>query len=340
MLQARRLARVILFLIIGSSIFPMADELPALRISLSPTMGSVPLAFAHGWGLFEKHGLDVTLVGLSDDEERSAALIAGVIDGMVCGVTTAILLYASGTDIAITSAAYQRDQTGSLAILSPSTFNVDSLESLLSNREDLNKIATIYRSDFEYQADRLLESADFNINKMNPYIYWTDMLQLALWFFARAVPAAILPEPYITYIANFPLPGGEGSLEFVCLSDFEGIELLPSVLVFRRLVVEEQEELIRRFYVAYREAIDIINDLNREQLIDIGIDKALALFFPGVSEESIPEGILDSFVIPHFSQPERLSKEQFQDVVSWLAAKQYTRENPAYEEMTTDRFLQ
>jgi hypothetical protein len=258
---------------------------------------------------------------------------------MVCGVTTAILLFASGTDIVITSAAYQRDQTNSLAILSPSTFNIDSLETPFANRNP-TKIATIYRSDFEYHADRLLESTGFRIGKEPPYVYWTDMLQLAFWFGAQSLPAAVLPEPYITYIANFPLPGGAGLPEFVHLSDFEGIEQLPSVMVFRRPVVEERGELINGFYRAYREVIDIVNCSNREELIELGITKALALFFTGVTENSIPEATLDSFVIPHFSQPETLSSQQFNDVVAWLVAKRYTGGNPSYEDMTTDRFLQ
>jgi len=341
MVQARRLMLSLLVLFLAASIsqISVTSELPRLRISLSPVMGSAPLAFAQGWGLFEKHGLDVELVGLSDDAERSAALMTGDIDGMVCGVTTAILLFASGTDIVITSAAYQRNQTNSLAILSPSTFNIDSLETLFANRTP-TKIATIYRSDFEYHADRLLETLGYEVNHGTLYAPFFDMLTLAYFFGMQMVPVAVFPEPYLTYIANFPLAGEVGLPEFVHLSDFEGIEQLPSVIVFRRPVVEERGELINGFYKAYREAIDIVNCSNREELIEMGIDKALALFFPGVTEDSIPDGILDSFVIPRFSQPETLSSQQFNDVVAWLVTKRYTGGNPSYEDMTTDRFLQ
>ena len=339
MIQARRLVLLVLFLACTFSFLCAADELPKIRLSLSPVLSAATLAFADGWGLFEKHGLNVELVGLSDDEERSAALMAGDIDGMVCGVTTAILLFASGTDIAITSAAYQDTQTNSLAILSPRSFNICSLQNLFSNDKPI-KIATIYRSDFEYETDRLLESAGFKTNRDSPYVYWTDMLQLALWFAAQSLPAAVLPEPYITYITNFPLPGRAGLPEFNYLSDFEEIEHLPSVVVFRRPVLEERGELVSTFYDAYREAVTTTNDANRGQLIEMGIDRILALFFPGVSEDTIPDGILDSFVIPRFSLPESLSVEQFDDVVAWLLAKRYTSRNPSYEDMTTDRFLQ
>ncbi len=339
MVQARRLLLFVLFLACTFNLFSAADELPKIRISLSPVMSSATLAFAEGWGLFEKHGLNVELVGLSDDEERSAALMAGDIDGMVCGVTTAILLFASGTDIVITSAAYPDNQTNSLAILSPSSFNIHSLQTLFANNKP-TKIATIYRSDFEYETDRLLESAGFKFDRESPYVYWTDMLQLALWFAAQSVPAAVLPEPYVTYIANFPLPGGAGLPQFNHLSHFEEIEQLPSVVVFRRPVLEEHSELVGTFYDAYREAITTTNCSDREQLIEMGIDRILAVFFPGVTEDTIPNGILDSFAIPHFSQPEMLSQEQFDAVVAWLVAKRYTSGNPSYEDMTTNQFLQ
>jgi len=339
MVQARRLMLLGLLLVFVLNLLCAADELPKIRISLAPVMSSTTLAFAEGCGLFEKHGLDVELVGLSDDEERSAALMAGDIDGMVCGVTTAILLFASGTDIVITSAAYPDDQTNSLAILSPGLFDIQSLETLFAEGNPL-KIATIYRSDFEYETDRLLESAGFTFNREGPYVYWTDMLQLALWFAAQSVPAAVLPEPYITYIANFPLPGSAGLPEFNHLSDFEESEPLPSVIVFRRPVLEKNGGLVGTFYDAYKEAISATNDSDRDRLIETGIDRVLALFFPGVTEDTIPDGILDSFVIPHFCQPKMLSAEQFNAVVEWLVAKRYTDKTPSYEDMTTDRFLQ
>jgi hypothetical protein len=149
----------------------------------------------------------------------------------------------------------------------------------------------------------------------------------------------VLPEPYITYISNYPLPGGGGLPEFVHLSDFDGIEQLPSVIVFRRPAVEERGELIDDFYEAYREAVDIVNASDRDELIEMGIERALALFFPGVTEESIPDGILDSFLMPRFSEPEMLCQKQFDDVATWLVGKKYARSSPSYEDMTTDRFL-
>lgn len=338
--QARRLVCFFVLFVLVLSLIGAADDLPRVTLSLPPMMGSLPLAFARGWNLFEEGGLDVELIGLSDNQARILALMAGNIDGMICDVTTAILLVTSGTDIVITSTAYQSEQTGSLTILCPSYFNIGSLDDLLSRTESgnsLKSIAITEMSDIEYSIDTLLKSHGHTIDPDKNYAYWYDMLQIATFLALGSVYAAVLPEPYTTYISNYPQINPNST--YLHLSDFDDMDILPSVLVFRREVVEESPELIDLFYNIYRQAIDMINALSRDELIEMGIDEALSLFFPGLTDENVPEGILDSFVIPHFPQPRMLAKEQFEAVVAWANDKCYTWKQPSYEEMTTDRFL-
>jgi len=338
--QARRLVCFLVLFVLVLSLTGAADDLPRVNLSLPPVMGSLPLAFARGWNLFEEEGLDVELIGLSDNQARILALMAGNIDGMICDVTTAILLVTSGTDIVITSTAYRAEQTGSLTILCPSYFNIGSLDDLLSQTErgnSMKSIAITEMSDIEYAIDTLLKSHGYTIDPDKDYSYWYDMLQIATFLALGSVYAAVLPEPYTTYISNYPQINANGT--YLHLSDFENMDLLPSVLVFRREVIERSPDLIDLFYDIYRRAIDMINTLSRDELIEMGIDEALSLFFPGLTDESVPEGIMDSFVIPHFPQPQMLKKEQFDAVVAWVNDKCYTWKQPPYEEMTTDRFL-
>ena len=338
--QARRLVCFFVLFVLVLSLTGAADDLPRVTLSLPPVMGSLPLAFARGWNLFEEGGLNVELIGLSDNQARILALMAGNIDGMICDVTTAILLVTSGTDIVITSTAYQPEQTGSLTILCPSYFNITTLDDLLSRTENgssLKSIAITEMSDIEYSIDTLLKSHGYTIDPDKDYSYWYDMLQIATFLALGSVYAAVLPEPYTTYISNYPQINPNST--YLHLSDFDDMDILPSVLVFRREVVESSLELIDLFYGIYRQAIDMLNALSRDELIEMGIDEALTLFFPGLTGESVPEGILDSFVIPHFPQPQMLAKEQFESVVTWVNGKCYTWKQPPYEEMTTDRFL-
>lgn len=335
---ARRLALSLLILCASLPCLGGSDPLLRLRISLSPMMSSLPIALAHAWGLFEEHGLAVELVGLSDNEERSAALITGDLDGMVSDVTAAILLSSAGSDIVITSADYGGDQTGSLAILSPRSFQIESLQAMYEPRKRGLQVATLYRSDLEYQTDQLFESLGHDTDRPDLYAEWTDLLQLAVWFGGQMVPAAVLPEPYITYISHYPLVDG-APLNLVHLSDFEGIPPLPGVVLFRRSVVDAQPDAVARFYDAYREAIDLINTTSREELIEKGIQAAISLFFPGVTTSSVPTGILDSFVIPHFSLPQELDRNQFASVVDWVNRKGYAFSRPSYDAIATRQFL-
>jgi len=341
MVSIRRLILPFLALLILLTCFATADELPKIRMSLPPVMGSLPLIFAQGWELFEQEGVDVELIGLSDNQARNLALVTSAIDGMICDLPTAVLLVTSGTDIVITSTAYQPEADGNLALLAQSYFKIESIADLLAHTEagnTLKSIAITPMSDLEYHIDALLTSLGYLVNQEKDYSYWYDLLQLATFLSFGSVYAAVLPEPYITYISNYPYP--EGPLELVHLSDFEGIDLLPSVIVFRREVIEESPELIEDFYTTYQDTITMINTSSREELVEMGIDEALSLFFPGLTTKAVPEGILDSFAIPQFQPLHMLCKEQFEDVVNWANAKGYTWKHPSYEEMTTDRFLQ
>ncbi len=317
-----------------------ADNTSLLRISLPPVMGSLPIALANGWGLFTKYGVNVKVIGLSDNQARSLALMAGNIDGMVCDLTTAILLYTSGTDIVITSTAYKPVQTGSLSLLTQSYFKINSIDDLLSKTapgNNLKSIAITSMSNIEYDIDKLMEHLHYHINPDKDYSYWHDLLQVATFLSLGSVYAAVLPEPYITYISNYPsLMKGS---HLVHLSDFEGIDLLPSVIVFRRDFVSSHPDLLKRFYAAYREAVKRINNSSREELISMGINEALSLFFPGLTDEAVPEGIMDTFVIPHFQLPGTVSQENFENVIAWVNAKRYTWKHPTYKEMTTDQFV-
>jgi len=336
---ARRLALGLVVLGLAFPCLGAPGALPKLRFSLPAMMSCLPIAFGESWGLFEKHGVDVELVGLSDNDERSAALLAGTIDGMICDVTAAVLLLAAGNDVLITSVAHGGDQTGSLALLSPKSYRIDSIEALYATGRQGFKVATIYRSDLEFETDQLMKSLGYPVGDADLYSYYPDMLQLAVYFAALMVPAAVLPEPYTTYISHLTDLKTLELLEFAHLSDFEGITPLPGVMVFRSEVVEEKQDAVARFYDAYREAIAKVNATSREELIQSGIGVAISIFFPGVNPDTVPPAMLDNFVIPQFEETGPLDPQQFTDVVAWVNLKRYAVCHLAYAAVTTNQFL-
>ncbi|MCK5213699.1 MAG: hypothetical protein KAQ74_07185, partial [Dehalococcoidia bacterium] len=87
-----------------------------MRFSLPPVLEALPIAFADAWGLFDAHGVDVELVGITDNQQRSAAFITGNLDGLIEDITRSILDWSTGADVLITSTAALRPQTDSIGL--------------------------------------------------------------------------------------------------------------------------------------------------------------------------------------------------------------------------------
>ena len=328
---------VVFCFLVSLSVGVAGDVMPLIRFSLPPVLEALPIAFAQEWNLFEAHGVSVELIGITDNQQRSAALMTGNLDGLMEDVTRSILVATMGGDIVITSASSSRPQTGSLALalLSPASFRVDSLEALLTSGYS---IGAIYRSDYEYLLDRLLADRQEEDAKPVQTMYFHDILQMAVWFGAQTLPAAVLPEPYISYIATY-YPAGGQPIELVIHDDFSETGVLPSVIVFHRTYVEEYPEAVAAFYAAYAEAIERINGTPRDDLVDLGIDIALSLFFQGADRTTINQEVLDTIPIPVFDAPTVLARTDYDEILAWMLDEGYVYSAPTYEGITDFRFV-
>jgi NitT/TauT family transport system substrate-binding protein len=330
--------RAVLFcFLISFSITVTGETASPLRFSLPPVLEALPIAFAQEWNLFEAHGVSVELIGITDNQQRSAALMTGNLDGMMEDITRSILDATTGRDIVITSAASSRPQTGSLALalLSTASFRIDSLEALLASDYS---ISTIYRSDYEYLLERLLSDRQGGDAEPARTLYFHDILQMAVWFGAQTLPAAVLPEPYVSYLATY-YPAGGQPIELVIHDDFMEAGVLPSVIVFQRAYVEDHPEAVAAFYAAYAEAIERINNTPREDLIDLGIDLALSLFFQGADRTTINQEVLDTIPIPLFDAPTVLVQTDYDGILAWMLGKGYVYAAPTYQEITDFQFI-
>jgi ABC-type nitrate/sulfonate/bicarbonate transport system substrate-binding protein len=334
MVQIRR--GVLFCLLVACSLVTVGKESPDLRISLPPVMACLPIAFAEHWGLFEEHGVSVELIGMTDNQQRSDALSTGNLNAVLEDVTQFIWDCQEGHDLVVTSAAHVRTQTGSVhvALVSPTSFNIRSMDELLSSE---SKLYCLYRSDHEYMLDRLLDS-QMDRASWGGTCYFTDALSLAVWFAARSLPSAVLPEPYIAYIRTYHPQGGK-PIDVTMLSDFSGVDILPTLVVFRRAFVEQYPDVVEGFYAAYLAAIERINETPREQIVNVGIDVALSLFFQAADPELIGQDVIDAIPFPQFELPTFLLREQYDDVGSWMLKKGYAAALPNYDSVADFHFL-
>ena len=84
-----------------------------LRMSLPPVFEALPIAFAEAWGMFDAEGLSVELVGITDNQERSTALLTGNLDAVMSDVTSAVLDYLTSRSVVVVASAASTPQTGS-----------------------------------------------------------------------------------------------------------------------------------------------------------------------------------------------------------------------------------
>jgi len=333
----RRTRGAVLFCLLVISVAAAGETLPALRFSLPPVLEALPVAFADAWGLFAEHGVDVELIGITDNQQRSIAFSANQLDGLFADVTRAIYDATTGSDVLITSTASLRPQTYSigLALLSPASFRYETFEALITSGQ---AIATIYRSDYEYVLDQYLhEELGMDARSVRT-MYFNDMLQMAVWFGAQTLPSAMLPEPYISYIETYHPPDGE-PIALNILVDLSALGPLPSALVFRSSYVKANPAAVEAFYAAYTEAIERINNTPRDVLVDEGIDIALSLFFQGADRTTINQEVLDTLTIPYYEEPETLTQELYDAVGLWMLGKAYAYRLPAYEDMVDFQFI-
>jgi len=315
-----------------------AESLPTVRFSLPPVLEALPVAFAESWGLFEAHGISVDIVGLTDNQQRSIAFSANQLDGMFADISRTIYDASIGSDVLITSAATLQAQTDSLALalLSPAFFRYETLDDLLDTGQP---IYTIFRSDYEYVLDHYLQD-ELGLNPRSVRVaYYNDLLQMAVWLGAQSLSAAMLPEPYVSYIETY-YPAGGSPIDLNVLADLSGLGPLPTALVFRGAFVDEQPEVVEAFYAAYVEAIERINATPRDELIDEGIDIALGLFFQGADRTTINQEVLDALEIPYYDLPCPLDAAIYEDVLEWMRGKAYVMTEPPFEDISDFQFVQ
>jgi ABC-type nitrate/sulfonate/bicarbonate transport system substrate-binding protein len=332
-------------LVLAVPVVALGASLPQLKLCLPPVIGSLPIALADRWGLFESHGVDLQIVAENDDSARLQAFTRQQVDGMVCDVTTAIRLYASGADVIITSTINQPARKGTLAILTTSCMatskGIASFAALLYPTPPHRPCPITFPTggDLEFVLDAVLAAMGYQAGERTLYADADDLPNLAMRLAVGGVEAALLPEPYVTYLERVP-PSSTLGCSVLRLWESSGTQLPPSVVVFRREVLQRSDGAIRAFYDALCDTLTRMNAMTPSEMVDDGVDVILSLgFFPGVTRASIPASVLGNVPVPRFAMPGRLDPSLYKAILDWMNRKRYTWQRPSYEELTTTRYL-
>lgn len=292
-----------------------------LRISLPPVLEALPIAFAESWGMFDEAGIDVEVVGITDNQERSTALLTGNLDAVMSDVTSAVLDYGTNQSVVVVAAAGSTPQPGALrlALLSHVGFGPSDIAGLLESNQ---LVGVTYRTDDEYLLDQFFAANGVRRAWITRYTYFSDMLQLAVWFGAKTLPVSILPEPYYSYIATLlPVSGVPANL--AVLSDFSDFVAPPRVVLFREDYVARHRADVVAFLEVYAAAVERMNATPRDEIINVGLDVVIGLFFQGANKALIQQQTLDAMSIPVFDCPAPLAQDVFDSLVEWMMNKGY-----------------
>lgn len=317
-----------------------AQEQP-LRLSLPPMQDVLPISFANSEGIFAEAGLSIELVGISSGRERSAALLSNNLDGVMSDVSN--LLFNRGNaeaDLVITSTAFEIiDNTRQIALLASGFFNVTDVDALLKQINDRprNSITLSRRTDLELVTDELLNSLGVVVDPEVHYADTDDLVNAATFLVGGSVLAAVLPEPLAIITEQNELIDEQFLSKSV--SDFENIPLPPSLIVFRREVIEEREADVALFYEIYQQTIDALNNMSGDTVRELAITNTLELFLPGLSRSELPQNFGQSYKIPAFPQPRALLEGEFVRVSNWAKGKRYLFSDVDFASSVDFRFL-
>ena len=263
-----------------------------LRIGVLPITDVVPFYIAQEQGYFKKQGLNVELVPASSAAERDQMMATQQIDGQLNDLVSTVLFNAQAPKIKIVRTARTAfPNAAEYWILTPK-------DSAIKTAQDLKgkEIAISQNSVIEYVTQRLLEkeglaAADIKTTNV-PSI--PTRLQLLT---QNQVAAATLPDP----LASLAILQGAR----IVVDDTKYPEYSMSVISFRTDIIAQRAGDIRKFLVAYDQAVQDIRtkpDQFRNTLIEKG---------------RVPDQLKDKYQFPPFPDPSIPSKAQWDDVVKW-----------------------
>lgn len=310
----------------------------AIRVSLSPILGSAPVLYAESWGLFTEEGVEVEIIPLASRMDRNLAFLAGQVDAVVTDVASLCLLGSRGSPVAVATAYSPEDPRSQFVVLvNPRYVEVDTVRDLLPllGKRSFFRVALPLQSDLEFAMDMVLKGNGYEPDQA-VYFGQDNLIYTAAMVAAGSVVAAVLPEPYASFILEF---SGAQGLGLKALGDFEGIPPLPHLIVFQRGFMEAKPEAVEAFLRGFSRAAERINREGKEGLLALGAPEVIRLFYPGFEPEEVlsnpyVQAGIGGIRVPHFPEPGKLDPGVFEAVATWAVEKGYIAWKPAYEQVT------
>ncbi|MEX1377325.1 MAG: ABC transporter substrate-binding protein [Eubacteriales bacterium] len=263
-----------------------------LKIGVMPSENILPIIYAKESGIFEKYGLNVDVTIFRSAVDRDTAFQTGELDGVATDMLSVIFLNDAGFDIKITT----EDITN---------FKVISVV------DDGKTIGVSKNTVIEYVAEKYIENTD----KEYEIIYVPAVPVRLELLNTKELDMAVLPEP----LASVPM-------DAKVLAYSNDMNLFPGVHAFNADALEAKD--IKAFYMAYNEAVDIINSSSVDE-------------FKGILTDSIgfSEDMFDGYTLPKYNKAKKSNEADFKSVMQWMNDKGYSKSEYSLGDVSDFSFI-
>lgn len=285
-----------------------AADSVVINIGVMPDVESIPFLIAQEKGFFDEENVKVNIEHFSSAKDRDSALQSGKLDGVITDMVAVLFANEGGIKLRMIS-----KNDGDITLMAGKDSGIDSV-SALKGRD----IGLSTNTIMEYSTDKILKTAGINPSDVNkiaipPLPTRLEMLQ------GGKVTAAILPEPMSGLAVN------NGA---IVLSSIEQIESKAGAIAFTESIITEHPEKIAAVFRAYNQAVEYLQNEPAAEYIDFII-----------AEQSFPQDIKESLVLPEYHRAEPPSEAIFNDVLLWMQGKQLIKGNYDYKELTRENIL-
>jgi NitT/TauT family transport system substrate-binding protein len=256
----------------------------------------------------------VEFVPVTSAAERDQIIQAKQADGMINEILSTLFYNKDAQEIVIVRyARVAYPDYPQFYILAAGNSGIETLEDLKGQDIGISEGTII-----EYSVDRLLQAEGFQPEDISTVAVPRIPDRMAL-LTSGELPAANLPDP----LASLAIQSGAK----VIVDDSSHPEFGHSVISFRKEVIDNNPEAIKRFLIALEKAV---NDINADK------DQ-----FSGLLSERnlVPEPLLGTYPIPDFPEASVPPISQWDDVLDWALTKGYLDAELQYDDSIDDSYL-
>jgi NitT/TauT family transport system substrate-binding protein len=281
--------------LVGCAAQPAADTTP-IKLALLPILDTMPIYVAQEAGYFAQQGLKVEFIPVGSAAEREQVMAAGQADGMVNDLLSVALYNRKAVQVQVVRFARVTAPGAPLyRILASKQSGIKSVQDLAGVQIGISQGSII-----DYVTNQILSAQGLMADQIQTLAVPKIPDRLAL-LASGQLKAATLPEPFSTEAVN------QGAV--VVADDTNYADIANSVISFRKQVLDERPEAVKKFLAAIDQAVNEINT-NPEAWRKIFTEYKL-----------VPTDLAQSYPIPKFPSAGLPTQKQFDGVVQWALGR-------------------